>query len=55
MASASYSLSKRTQLYGEAGFVKNSNGSNLGVNGYDSDVVAGHNQTGVMLGVIHYF
>lgn len=55
VASASYSLSKRTQLYGEAGFVKNSNGSNLGVNGYDSDVVAGHNQTGVMLGVIHYF
>jgi predicted porin len=55
VVSAAYALSKRTQLYGEAGYVKNNNGSNLGVNGYDSDVVAGHNQTGVIAGVIHYF
>ncbi|TCK33779.1 putative porin [Paraburkholderia sp. BL8N3] len=54
-ATAKYSLSKRTSLYSELGYVKNSNGSNLGLNGYDTDVVAGHNQTGVMVGVIHYF
>ncbi|WP_454824386.1 porin [Paraburkholderia xenovorans] len=55
VASANYALSKRTSLYGEVGYVKNSHGSNLGVNGYDSDVVAGHNQTGAMMGIIHYF
>jgi predicted porin len=54
-ATAKYALSKSTSLYTELGYVKNSNGSNLGLNGYDTDVVAGHNQTGVMLGVIHYF
>lgn len=54
-ATAKYRLSKRTSLYTQVGYVKNSHGSNLGLNGYDTDVVAGHNQTGVMLGVIHYF
>ncbi|CAB3759527.1 porin [Paraburkholderia solisilvae] len=54
-ATAKYSLSKRTVLYSELGYVKNSHGSNLGLNGYDTDVVADHNQTGVMLGVTHYF
>ncbi|MBN3805039.1 porin [Paraburkholderia sp. Ac-20336] len=54
-ATAKYQLSKRTALYSELGYVKNSHGSNLGLNGYDTDVVAGHNQTGVMMGVVHYF
>jgi len=54
-ATARYQLSKRTALYSELGYVKNSHGSNLGLNGYDTDVAAGHDQTGAMLGVIHYF
>ncbi|AXK61251.1 porin [Burkholderia sp. IDO3] len=54
-ATAKYQLSKRTALYSEIGYVKNSHGSNLGLNGYDTDVVAGHNQTGAMLGIVHYF
>ncbi|WP_228976127.1 hypothetical protein [Paraburkholderia gardini] len=48
-------MSKRTSWYTQVGYVKNSHGSNLGLNGYDTDIVAGHNQTGAMLGVIHYF
>ncbi|MDR8105025.1 porin [Burkholderia cenocepacia] len=52
---ASYFLSKRTSLYAAASYVKNSNGSNLGVAGFGSGVVAGSNQTGVEVGINHKF
>ncbi|HZZ14275.1 MAG TPA: porin [Paraburkholderia sp.] len=54
-ANANYSLSVRTHLYAEVGYVKNSHGSNLGLNGFDANIVAGHNQTGMILGIVHYF
>lgn len=50
-----YSLSKRTSIYGEINYVKNSNGSNLGVAGFGTGVVAGANQTGVAVGINHLF
>lgn len=50
-----YSLSKRTSVYGEINYVKNSHGSNLGVAGYGTGVVAGANQTGVAVGINHLF
>lgn len=54
-ANANYALSVRTRLYGEVGYVKNSHGSNLGLNGFDSNITAGHNQTGMIVGIVHYF
>ncbi|MFT4507139.1 porin [Caballeronia sp. 15711] len=50
-----YQLSKATSLYAEVNYVKNSNGSNLGVAGYGTGVVAGVNQTGVAIGINHLF
>lgn len=50
-----YLLSKRTNLYAAISYVKNSHGSNLGVAGFGSGVVAGANQTGVEVGVTHRF
>ncbi|MFD1559435.1 porin [Paraburkholderia silviterrae] len=50
-----YLLSKSTSLYGEVNYVKNNHGSNLGVAGYGVGVVAGANQTGVAVGIIHFF
>ncbi|MFL9926826.1 porin [Herbaspirillum lusitanum] len=50
-----YSLSKRTDLYLINSYVQNKNGSNLGVNGFGSDVVAGQNQFGTMAGIRHTF
>ncbi|MFB9127526.1 porin [Paraburkholderia dipogonis] len=52
---AAYLLSKRTNLYAEVNYVKNSNGSNLGVAGFGTGVVAGANQTGVAIGINHLF
>lgn len=52
---AAYSLSKRTQLYIDATYVKNSNGSDLGASGFGSSIVAGKNQTGVAGGIVHMF
>ncbi|MEC5408599.1 porin [Paraburkholderia sp. MPAMCS5] len=52
---AAYSLSKRTSLYAEINYVKNNNGSNLGVAGFGSGIVAGANQTGVAIGINHLF
>jgi predicted porin len=50
-----YLLSKSTSLYAEVNYVKNSNGSDLGVAGYGPGVVAGANQTGVAIGINHLF
>jgi len=52
---AAYSLSKVTSIYAEVNYVKNSNGSNLGVAGFGTGVVAGANQTGVAIGINHLF
>lgn len=50
-----YSLSKRTDLYLINSYVWNKNGSNLGVNGFGTDIVAGQNQFGTMAGIRHTF
>lgn len=52
---ADYFLSKRTDLYLNLGYVLNRNGSNLGLNGFGTDVVAGKNQFGLMAGIRHKF
>ncbi|ALP65480.1 porin [Paraburkholderia caribensis] len=51
---ADYLLSKRTDVYATAGFARNKDGSALGVNGYGT-VAAGHNQTGVVIGMRQKF
>ncbi|MDR0478361.1 MAG: porin [Burkholderiaceae bacterium] len=53
--SADYSFSKRTDAYVNMGYVVNSHGSNLGLNGFGSSVIAGRNQFGVMTGIRHRF
>lgn len=53
--SADYSLSKRTDLYANLGYARNKSGSNLGLNGIGSAIVAGENQTGLVLGLRHRF
>lgn len=53
--SADYSLSKRTDAYMTLGFAHNKSGSNLGLNGFGSSIIAGENQTGLVLGVRHRF
>jgi predicted porin len=50
-----YSLSKRTDVYGNLGLARNKAGSNLGLSGVGSSIVAGENQTGVLVGVRHRF
>lgn len=50
-----YSLSKRTDVYLNLGYVLNQHGSNLGLNGFGTDVVAGKNQFGAMMGIRHRF
>ncbi|MBN3852324.1 porin [Paraburkholderia sp. Ac-20340] len=52
---ADYFLSKRTDLYLNLAYALNRNGSNLGLNGFGSDVVAGKNQFGLMAGIRHKF
>ncbi|WP_454732915.1 MULTISPECIES: porin [Cupriavidus] len=60
-ASASYVLSKRTDVYFNAAFARNKNGSELGLNGFNAttgapnSVIPGRNQTGVVAGVRHRF
>ena len=51
---ADYFLSKRTDIYGTFGFAHNKDNSALGVNGYGT-VAAGHNQTGVTIGMRQKF
>lgn len=50
-----YALSKRTDLYLINSYVWNKNGSNLGVNGFGTDIAAGSNQFGTMAGIRHTF
>lgn len=53
--SADYALSRRTDVYLTLGHARNKSGSNLGLNGFGSSIVAGENQTGVVAGVRHRF
>lgn len=61
VASTDYAFSKRTDLYFNIGYVRNKDGSQLGLNGLNSgsgapvNVVPGDNQTGVVLGIRHKF
>lgn len=50
-----YSLSKRTDIYGNLGLSRNKSGSNLGLSGFGSTILAGENQTGALVGVRHRF
>lgn len=50
----SYALSKRTDIYSQLGFAKNSATSNLGLNGYGT-VQRGSNQQGLIAGLRHRF
>lgn len=50
-----YFLSKRTDLYINTGYVINRGGSDLGLNGFASSAVAGHNQLGTQIGIRHTF
>lgn len=52
---ADYTFSKRTDVYVNLGYVVNRNGSNLGLNGFGTNVVAGKNQFGTMAGIRHTF
>lgn len=53
--SADYNFSKRTDAYVNLGYVVNRNGSDLGLNGFGTNVVAGKNQFGTMAGIRHTF
>jgi predicted porin len=53
--SADYSLSKRTDAYVTLGHVNNKSGSNVGLNGVGSSIVAGESQSGLVVGVRHRF
>ncbi|VVE83133.1 porin [Pandoraea sputorum] len=53
--SADYSFSKRTDAYVNMGYVVNRNGSDLGLNGFGTNVIAGKNQFGTMAGIKHTF
>ncbi|MDM8358229.1 porin [Pandoraea communis] len=53
--SADYNFSKRTDAYVNLGYVVNRNGSDLGLNGFGNNVVAGKNQFGTMAGIKHTF
>lgn len=53
-----HNLSKRTALYGTVAYMKNNNGSTLGLQAkdvYAGGVQSGVNQTGVQLGIRHAF
>ncbi|MDR3380864.1 porin [Cupriavidus basilensis] len=59
VATADYALSKRTDLYTSLSYVKNKNGSSLGVDGFNTssaiNVQPGANQFGATVGVRHKF
>lgn len=50
-----YDLSKRSSLYLQGSYASNRGGSNLGVNGFDEQIVSGSNQSGVIAGILHQF
>ncbi|MGO4330076.1 porin [Cupriavidus sp. 2TAF22] len=60
-ASADYAFSRRTDVYINAGYARNRNGSGLGLNGLNpatgapTSVIPGKNQTGVVAGIRHRF
>ncbi|MDF3833702.1 porin [Cupriavidus basilensis] len=59
VATADYALSKRTDLYTSLSYVKNKNGSALGVDGFNTssttNVQQGANQFGATVGIRHKF
>ncbi|AJG21186.1 porin [Cupriavidus basilensis] len=59
VATADYALSKRTDLYTSLSYVKNKNGSSLGVDGFNTssttNVQQGANQFGATVGIRHKF
>ncbi len=52
---ADYFLSKRTDVYINVAYVLNRGGSNLGLNGFGTNVVPGQNQFGTQAGIRHRF
>lgn len=52
--SALYNLSKRSLLYANLGYVRNRDGSTVGL-GAPNSVTPGENQTGVIVGMMHRF
>ncbi len=55
VASATYALSKRTDVALIFGYARNRNNSNLGLNGFGSTITLGENQTGVVASLRHKF
>jgi predicted porin len=53
--SADYAFSKRTDAYATVGHVTNKGGSNVGLNGVGSAIVAGESQAGLVVGIRHRF
>jgi predicted porin len=53
--SYTYALSKRTTLYATYARVNNDDGSQLGIGGPSTDVVAGENASGAAIGIQHNF
>lgn len=53
--SASYAFSRRTDVYLTLAHARNKSGSNLGLNGFATNIAAGENQTGAIAGVRHRF
>ncbi|WP_133650437.1 porin [Paraburkholderia flava] len=53
--SLDYYLSKRTDLYVNASYAQNRDGSNLGIDGIGTNIVAGENQLGAVAGIRHRF
>ncbi|SOE71014.1 Outer membrane protein (porin) [Burkholderia sp. D7] len=52
---ADYSLSKRTALYADVGYVKNNSSGTLGIQNSTPVGVTGKNQLGLLVGIRHYF
>lgn len=53
--SADYVFSKRTDVYVTAGRMTNKGGSNFGLNGVGSSIVADEGQTGLVIGIRHRY
>jgi predicted porin len=55
VGSANHVLSERTDAFLNVGYARNKEGSRRGLNGFDTNITPGSNQTGVMLGLRHKF
>jgi predicted porin len=53
--STDYAFSKRTDVYATVGRMTNKGGSNFGLNGVASTIIASENQTGLAVGIRHRF